>query len=185
MVLLSDYCAQHNASIQVIQYKKSKYLLNLSIFSILANLAYNFLFIPILLSIPIWDTMIQPVSMAKGPTIQPSYSWSWKYVWRLFVIAWLECLTFALVLMLLLGFVGGGLYLLYFLWPTNYMMIAGMTIFALFCLPLILFCIMSWGAFLARFSLFLYLNFPQKFDEKESDVELVDSTTNLNPITHS
>jgi len=52
-------------------------------------------------------------------------------------------------------------------------------------LPLILFCIMSWGAFLARFSLFLYLNFPQKFDEKESDVELVDSTTNLNPITHS
>ncbi|AVP87002.1 hypothetical protein phytr_390 [Candidatus Phycorickettsia trachydisci] len=177
--LLSDYCKLHNATMRVLQYKKIKYLLYLSIFFLFAatELPHNFPLIPAILSISIWDTMIQPVAVIEGPTVQPSYNWSWKYIWRLFVIAWLECLVFAFILILLFGSVGGGLYLLYFLWPTHYMMIAMMTTFALFCLSLILFYIMSWGAFLARFSLFLYLNFPQKSEERGSDIELVGSTT--------
>lgn len=188
IVLLSDYCKLHNASMRVLQYKKLKYLLHLSIFSIFAALPLtkNLPLIPTLLSIPIWDTMIQPVAIVTSPSIQPSYSWSWKYIWRLFVIAWLECLSFAFVLVISLGFVGGGLYLLYLTWQTSYVMIACITIFVIFCLSWLVFSLISSWALFARFSLFLYLNFPQRsIEEEANDVELVDSTTNLNPISHS
>jgi len=179
VVLLSDYCNRHNVSMRVLQYKKLKYFLYLSIFSIFgaAPLTKNSYLIPILLSIAIWDTRIQPVATIKGPTIQHSYSWSWKYIWRLFVIVWLEYIMIGLISLLLVGFVGGGLYLLYLSWQTTYVLITCITIFVIFCLPLLVFSLISWGALQARFSLFLYLNFPQKSEERESDVEIVGSAT--------